>query len=153
MNIRVLPFALLATVTIAGCNTARLGYGGGYGGGYNQQRCIDCGVVTRINVVQSNRSAPTGVGAVIGGVVGAVAGRHISKKTGGSKGNQNISTLGGTAVGALVGNTIQNNVTKDSYDIQVRMDDGRVIVVNQADLGGVTEKAYVRLVSGRVVLR
>lgn len=32
MNIRVLPFALLATVTIAGCNTARLGYGGGYGG-------------------------------------------------------------------------------------------------------------------------
>ncbi|TWP33143.1 peptidoglycan-associated outer membrane lipoprotein precursor, partial [Xylella fastidiosa subsp. fastidiosa] len=42
MNIRILPFALLATVTVAGCNTARLGYGGGYGGGYNQQRCIDC---------------------------------------------------------------------------------------------------------------
>ncbi|AXI83830.1 glycine zipper 2TM domain-containing protein [Xylella taiwanensis] len=153
MNIRVLTFALIATVTVTGCSTAGFGYGTGYRGGYNQQRCNDCGVVTRISVVQSNRTAPTGIGAMIGGVVGAVAGRQISKKTGGSKGNQNLSTLGGAAAGALAGNTIQNNVTGDSYDIQVRMDDGRVIVINQADLGGVTEKSYVRVFNGRVVLR
>ncbi|HHW4679444.1 MAG TPA: glycine zipper 2TM domain-containing protein [Xylella sp.] len=153
MNMRVLSFALIAIVMVAGCNTTRLGYGAGSGSGYNQKRCIDCGVVTRINVVPSNRTAPTGVSAIIGGVVGAVAGRQISKKTGGSKGNQNLSTLAGVTAGALAGNAIQDNVTRDSYDIQVRMDDGRVIVVNQADLGGITEKAYVRLVNGRVVLR
>ena len=48
---------------------------------------------------------------------------------------------------------IQQNVTGNSYDIQVRMDDGRVIVVNQKELGGVRENTYVRVVNGRVVLR
>ncbi|KTF35466.1 peptidoglycan-associated outer membrane lipoprotein precursor, partial [Xanthomonas vesicatoria] len=48
---------------------------------------------------------------------------------------------------------IQNNVTSDSFDVQVRMDDGRVIVVNQRDLAGVRENAYVRVVNGKVVLR
>ena len=40
-----------------------------------------------------------------------------------------------------------------SYDVQVRMDDGRVIMVNQRDLAGVRENAYVRVVNGKVVLR
>ncbi|RBD89564.1 peptidoglycan-associated outer membrane lipoprotein precursor, partial [Xanthomonas oryzae pv. oryzae] len=99
------------------------------------------------------RSAPTGTGAVLGGIVGAVAGRQISKDTGGSTGNKNISAVAGAAAGALAGNAIQNNVTSSSFDVQVRMDDGRVIVVNQRDLAGVRENAYVRVVNGKVVLR
>ena len=91
--------------------------------------------------------------ALIGGIVGAVAGRQISKETGGSKGNKNVSAVAGAAAGALAGNAIQNNVTSDSFDVQVRMDDGRVIVVNQRDLAGVRENAYVRVVNGKVVLR
>ncbi|KOB50749.1 glycine zipper 2TM domain-containing protein, partial [Xanthomonas arboricola] len=127
----------------------------GYDQGYSQPqaRCVDCGIVTRIDEVGPTRSAPTGTGAVLGGIVGAVAGRQISKETGGSKGNKNVSAVAGAAAGALAGNAIQNNVTSDSFDVQVRMDDGRVIVVNQRDLVGVRENAYVRVVNGKVVLR
>jgi len=121
--------------------------------GYSQGRCADCGIVTRIDAVQSNRSAPSATGAVLGGIVGAVAGRTISHETGGSKGNQNVATVLGAGAGAVAGNAIQNNVTGESYDVQVRMDDGRVLVINQRDLNGIRENTYVRVVNGRVVLR
>lgn len=156
MNHRLLAIGLAATTALAGCATTQPGagtYGSDYGPGYSQGRCADCGIVTRIDQLQSNRSAPTGAGAVLGGIVGAVAGRQISKETGGSTGNKNVSAVAGAAAGALAGNAIQNNVTSDSYDIQVKMDDGRVIVVNQKDLGGVRENTYVRIVNGRVVVR
>ncbi|MEE7546731.1 glycine zipper 2TM domain-containing protein [Xanthomonas sp. Kuri4-1] len=164
MNIRLLALGVTATLTLAGCATTQPGYGnaggynnGGYSnGGYNQGapgRCADCGIVTRIDAVQSNRSAPTGTGAVLGGIVGAVAGRQISKETGGSKGNKNVSAVAGAAGGALAGNAIQNRVTGDSYDVQVKMDDGRVLVVNQRDLAGIRENTYVRVVNGKVILR
>lgn len=151
MNTRLLVIGLAVATALAGCATTQPGYGSR--GGYSQGRCVDCGIVTRIDTVQSNRSAPTGTGAVLGGIVGAVAGRQISKETGGSKGNKNVSAVAGATAGALAGNAVQKNVTGDSYDIQVRMDDGRVIVVNQKDLGGVRENTYVRVVNGRVVLR
>lgn len=159
MKIRLLVIGLAATATLVGCATSQPQYGSyrgdrGYDQGQSQQaRCVDCGIVTRIDEVGPTRSAPTGTGAVLGGIVGAVAGRQISKETGGSKGNKNVSAVAGAAAGALAGNAIQNNVTSDSFDVQVRMDDGRVIVVNQRDLAGVRENAYVRVVNGKVVLR
>ncbi len=103
---------------MAGCATSQPGYsnygGGSYNSGnagYSQGRCADCGIVTRIDAVQSNRSAPSATGAVLGGIVGAVAGRTISHETGGSKGNQNVATVLGAGAGAVAGNAIQNNVT------------------------------------------
>jgi outer membrane lipoprotein SlyB len=60
-----------------------------------------------------------------------VAGHEISDHTGGSRGNKNIAAAAGAVGGALAGNQIQKNVTSDTYDISVRMDDGRTIVVNQ----------------------
>ena len=119
----------------------------------SQARCADCGLVTRIDVVASNRSAPSATGAILGGIVGAVAGHEISDKTGGSKGNQNVSAVAGAAAGAMAGNAIQKNVTSDTYNIHVRMDDGRTVVINQRDLGGIRENTYVRVVNGKVVLR
>ena len=164
MKIQLIAAGAIASLALAGCATSP-GYGGGYNGGgnnyggsyggnnYNQNRCADCGIVTRINTVASGRTAPTATGAILGGIVGAVAGHEISDHTGGSKGNQNIAAVAGAAAGALAGNKIQQNVTGDSYDIQVRMDDGRVIMVNQKNLNGVAENAYVRVINGRVVLR
>lgn len=161
MNIRLIALGAVASLALAGCATSPGGSygGGGYSGGgynnagYNQSRCADCGIVTRIDTVASNRTAPAATGAILGGIVGAIAGHEISDHTGGSKGNQNVAAVAGAAGGALAGNRIQQNVTGDSYDIQVRMDDGRVIVVNQKDLGGVRENTYVRVVNGRVVVR
>lgn len=153
MTTRLIFIGLAATaVALAGCSTTQPQYGS-YNPGYTQSRCVDCGIVTRIDAVAPTRSAPTGTGAVLGGIVGAVAGRQISKETGGSKGNKNVSAVAGAAAGAVAGNAIQNNVTSASYDIQVKMDDGRVLMVNQKDLGGVRENTYVRVVNGRVVVR
>ena len=151
----MLGLASLGLLALAACTTTSPNYGyGNTGTSYpSQAQCSDCGIVTRIDVLASNRSAPAATGTVLGGIVGAVAGHEISDKTGGSKGNQNIAAVAGAVGGAMAGNKIQQNVTGNSYDIQVRMDDGRVIVVNQKDLGGIRENTYVRVVNGRVVLR
>ncbi|OFS97337.1 peptidoglycan-associated outer membrane lipoprotein precursor [Stenotrophomonas sp. HMSC10F06] len=161
MKIQLIAAAAVVTVALAGCATTSPGYGssgynngyGNSGGNYNTNRCADCGIVTRINQVASGRSAPSATGAVLGGIVGAVAGHEISDHTGGSRGNKNIAAAAGAVGGALAGNQIQKNVTSDTFDITVRMDDGRTVVVNQRDLGGIRENTYVRVVNGKVILR
>jgi outer membrane lipoprotein SlyB len=160
MQLRILTMMAAGALTLAGCATTSPNNGYGYGGsagGYSSasspRSCADCGIVTRIESVSSNRGAPAGTGAVLGGIVGAVAGHQISEETGGSKGNKNVAAVGGAAAGALAGNAIQNRVTSDTYNITVRMDDGRTVVINQRDLGGVRENTYVRVVNGRVVIR
>lgn len=158
MKTRLLCVAAIGTLALAGCATTspNYGYGQSYPSGNSYppaQSCMDCGIVTRIDAIASGRSAPSATGAVLGGIVGAVAGHEISDKTGGSKGNQNISAAAGAAAGAVAGNAIQKRVTGDTYNIHVRMDDGRTVVVNQRELDGVRENTYVRVVNGRVVIR
>ena len=158
MNMRLLAIGLTAIVALAGCASTSPGYGNsGYGGGYNSapasRYCADCGIVERIDVVSSGRSAPSATGAVLGGIVGAVAGRQISDRTGGSEGNKNVSTVAGAVAGAAAGNAIQNRTTGDTYNVTVRMDDGRRVTISQRDLGGIRENTYVRIQNGRVVLR
>lgn len=158
MKIPLIAASAIASLALAGCATSPSyssggGYNNSYNNGYSQSQCRDCGIVTRIDTVASGRSAPAATGAILGGIVGAVAGHEISDHTGGSRGNKNIAAAAGAAAGAMAGNKIQQNVTGNSYDIQVRMDDGRVVVVNQKDLGGIRENTYVRVVNGRVVLR
>jgi len=162
MNLRQIVIGLATAAALAGCATTQPGYSSYPSGGGNYSnspsysstaRCADCGIVTRIDGVQSTSTAPSATGAILGGIVGAVAGRTISHETGGSKGNENVATVLGAGAGAVAGNAIQKNQTGGSYDIQVRMDDGRVLVVNQRDLGGIRENTYVRVVNGKVVLR
>ena len=108
-----------------------------------RQRPLDLGV----------RQPGGEAGAILGGIVGAVAGRQISDRTGGSEGNKNVATVAGAVAGAAAGNAIQNRTTGDTYNITVRMDDGRRVTINQHDLGGVRENTYVRIQNGRVVIR
>ena len=168
MNIRLIgATALLASLAAAGCATTSPGYGSGYGSnnGYgapqpsSNSSCYDCGTVTRIETTSgSTTNVPNATGAVLGGIVGAVAGHEISDKTGGSKGNRNIATAAGAVAGAFAGNAIQNraqanNGTGGSYNVYVRMNDGRTAVVTQNDLGGIREGSYVRVTNGRAYLR
>jgi len=153
MNHRLLAIAVLTTTALAGCATTAPGYGSRSPAYSQPARCMDCGMITRIDSVAAGRTAPSATGAVLGGIVGAVVGREISGQTGGSKGNKNIATVAGATAGALGGNAIQNRVTGDSYEVHVRMDDGRNVVINQRDVGGLRENTYVRVVNGRVVLR
>jgi outer membrane lipoprotein SlyB len=154
MKIRLLAMSAVASVALAGCATTGPGYGyGSPAPAASSARCYDCGVVTRIDTVASGRTAPSATGAILGGIVGAVAGREISQQTGGSDGNKNLATVAGAVAGATAGNAVQNRVIGDTFDVHVRMDDGRTLVVNQRDIGGLRTNTYVRVVNGKVVLR
>ena len=106
-----------------------------------------------VNIRPGETRLGMATGAVLGGIVGAVAGRQISDRTGGSEGNKNVATVAGAVAGAAAGNASQNRTTGDTYNITVRMDDGRRVTINQHDLGGVRENTYVRIQNGRVVIR
>ena len=159
MKLSHLAPAVLAIATLAGCastggyNTGygNNGYNSGYNNGYQNQQCADCGTITRIMVLDSGRSAPSATGAILGGIVGAVAGHEISDHTGGSRGNKNIAAAAGALAGAAAGNKIQQNTTGVSYDITVRMDDGRVVVVNQKNVEGLGQNSRVRVNGNRVI--
>jgi outer membrane lipoprotein SlyB len=155
MKIRLLAAATaLATLTLAGCATTSPGYSSpGYGSAPAAQ-CYDCGMVTRIDSRARTSGAPAATGAVLGGVVGAVAAREIADNRTDSEGRKNTATVAGAVGGALAGNAIQNTMQSNAvYDIHVRMDNGRTVVVSQFDLGGIRQGSYVRVTNGRAYLR
>jgi outer membrane lipoprotein SlyB len=147
--------ALAACLAAAGCATTSPGYGNtGYGAPppVSSTACYDCGTVTRIEVAATGTSSvPNATGAVLGGIVGAAPGRGHAKSNTDSKGRQNTATVVGAAAGAVVGNAIQNRTQANngSYNVYVRMNDGRTTVVTQNDLGGIREGSYVRVYNGR----
>jgi outer membrane lipoprotein SlyB len=57
-----------------------------------------------------------------------------------------VATAVGAVAGAVAGNAIENRMIAETYNIHVRMDDGRTLVFNRNTLGaGVREGAYVRV--------
>ena len=149
--------ALLACLAAAGCATTSPGYSGGYNAPPpTSGACYDCGTVTRIEVAAVRESnVPNATGAVLGGLVGAAAAREIAKRETDSEGRENTATVAGAVAGAAIGNAIQNRsqANNGSYNVYVRMDNGRTTVVSQNDLGGIREGSYVRVYDGRVWLR
>lgn len=151
MKIRMLAVAAIAATSLAACATQSRapaygydrGYSDPYDRGYAEQRCYDCGRIERIEQVYGARRNSR-AGAVLGGLVGAVAAREIADDS--SEGRQNTATVAGAVAGAVAGNAIENRMNEESYDIHVRMDDGRLLVINRNRLGnGIREGAYVRV--------
>ena len=136
MNFRLIGVAAAAMLAMAGCTTTQ-GYGDGYGYGppasSSTANCYDCGTVTRIDMV--------------GG------GRELADDD--SEGRRNTATVAGAVAGAVAGNAIQNRAqaNNNTYSLTVRMNDGRSVVVQQGELGGIREGSYVRVYNGRAWLR
>lgn len=86
--------------------------------------CTTCGRVESVRTVQ--RAAPaTGMGAVAGGVLGGVLGNQI-----GHGGGRTAATVIGAVGGGYAGHTIEKRTrTETSYQVSVRMDDGRLRTV------------------------
>ena len=151
MKTRLLIAAAL-TASLAACATQSPGYGYStpppsnsayYPSAQQPQQCYDCGQIVRIESVYGARDNSR-AGAVLGGVVGAVAGRELADDE--SDGRQNTATVVGAVAGAVAGNAIENRMIAETYNIHVRMDDGRMLVFNRNTLGaGVREGAYVRV--------
>ena len=149
-----LLIAAALTLTATACTTTAP-RNAGYGGyddrpAYSEpQRCYDCGTVERIEPVYGARSNSR-TGAVLGGVIGAVVAREVP--THGSQGKKNTATVAGAVAGAVAGNAIENKVNEETFDIHVRMDDGRRLVINRNSLGNdIRVGAYVRVDGNRLV--
>ncbi len=146
MKSQLLIAAALATTLAACASSPRSSNDYGYGQqqGYSQpQRCYDCGRVEHIETVYGARTNSR-AGAVLGGLVGAVAAREIPSH--GSDGKKNTATVAGAVVGAVAGNAIENKRNQETFDIHVRMDDGRMQVVNRNSVGnGIRVGSYVRV--------
>lgn len=152
MNIRLLGIAAIAALGMAGC--ASTYPDSRYGGPPpSSASCYDCGTVTRIDMVGTPSNTGTVTGAVLGGVVGAAAGRELADDE--SEGRRNTATVAGAVAGAAAGAAIGRNVSGGgaSYNVHVRMNDGRTVVVSQTDLDGIREGSYVRVYNGRAWVR
>lgn len=155
MKTGLIGTVLAASVALAGCATSP-GYSSGYGNsGYGNSgygapaNCYDCGTVTRIESVGSNGS-PNIAGPLIGGVVGAVAAKELARRNTDSEGRRNVAIGAGAVGGALAGNAIQNRTEgNNSYNVHVRMQDGRTTVLSQRDVSGLREGSNVRVQNGQ----
>jgi outer membrane lipoprotein SlyB len=109
-------------------------------------RCYDCGRVERIDAVYGARQN-THTGAVLGGIVGGVLGNQVGKGDG-----KKAATVAGVVGGAVAGNAIEKKMNQQTFDITVRMDNGRVIVINQNTLpSGLRIGSAVRVSNGRIL--
>jgi len=156
MKFRMICIAATAALAAAGCASTSPGYNSGYGGGYGNNtapssRCYDCGTIVAIEQATATQGSNI-VGPVLGGIVGAVAAKELARKNTDSQGRRNVATAAGAAGGAIAGNAIQNRVEggRAGYNIHVRMDDGRTVVIHQNDVGGLRNGSYVRVQNGYV---
>jgi outer membrane lipoprotein SlyB len=153
LNLGIAGLVAASTLAVTGCATSGYGSSGaGYGStspGYGSQpaNCADCGVITRIEPIQTGSAAPNATGAILGGLVGAVAGRELADDE--SKGRQNNATVAGAAAGAVAGNAVQNSV-QTKYEVYVRMNDGRTSRVTLNNVTGLQVGEPVRVSNGRI---
>ena len=143
----------LLTAAIVGLGLAACSSPGSYHEGYRtdsvdriSSNCYDCGVVQNIQSYAGERHA-SGAGAVAGAVIGGVIGNQV-----GSGNGKKAATVAGAVAGGLAGNAIEKNMSETWYEINVRMSDGRQVVVTQHELDGVHEGSAVIIRDGRAVL-
>ena len=102
------------------------------------ERCNSCGEVIDINRFYDERrkSSSSGTG---GAVVGAIVGGLLGNQVGGGTGKK-VATVAGAVAGGVAGKRIAENRSGGSgdwYEVIVRMDTGRRVVLQQDELDGV----------------
>jgi outer membrane lipoprotein SlyB len=107
--------------------------------------CSDCGVIESVREVSVHRR-PSGVGLIGGALVGGLLGNAI----GGGRGRA-LTTVGGAAGGAYVGNQIEKNHDSGTgFAVVVRMDDGRKHTLHYGRMPQWREGDRVRYEHGHV---
>jgi outer membrane lipoprotein SlyB len=100
--------------------------------------CSSCGVVERIDRVFRTAEQTAKAATVLDGVVG----QALDSERAGT----------GTAKAAVTGGATTTRTTP-MYELVVRMDDGRSVVLLQRDLSGIREGAIVSIRDGRAHLQ
>lgn len=102
-----------------------------YDGRY--ERCRSCGEVIDINRFHDGRGRTSGGGAVAGAIIGGLLGNQV-----GSGSGRKVATVAGAVAGGVAGNRIEERRRGGtSYEVVVRMDNGRRVVLHQDELDGV----------------
>jgi outer membrane lipoprotein SlyB len=111
----------------------------------SKPRCMDCGVISAINVVEV-KGQGTGLGAVGGGAAGAVVGHEVVDGK-----HQTLATVAGAAVGAIAGHEIEKHArTKKRFDMSVRMEDGTTKTISTETEPALKVGQRVRMTSAGV---
>lgn len=145
MRLRNLLIAALTLLVLSACATSPPQRSYGHSGYVS--RCASCGVVEGIERVYGERQS-TGAGAVVGGIIGGVLGNQV-----GSGSGRRAATAAGAIAGGVAGNAIERDIrSAPRYEIHVRMDDGRRLVVTQRELQGIRQGAAVQIRGNQIVL-
>jgi outer membrane lipoprotein SlyB len=109
-------------------------------------RCDSCGVVESVQTVQL-KGEGTGVGAVAGGIIGGVLGHQM----GGGSGKDAMTVIGAVG-GGVAGHEIEKRQrATTAYELRVRMSDGSLRTVTQAQALAVGQA--VRVEGDQAVVR
>ena len=146
MKTRILTAALLA-LGLGACATDGYDRTNYRDSSYRGTNCYDCGVVQRIESYTGEPRRTTGAGAVAGAVIGGAIGNQV-----GSGDGKKAATVAGAVAGGFAGNAIEKNTDRTWYDLTIRMNDGRTVVVTQNDLDGLREGSQVIIRDGRAKL-
>jgi outer membrane lipoprotein SlyB len=107
--------------------------------------CANCGNIESIRTI-TTRASGSGVGAGAGAVLGGLLGHQIGGGTG-----QQLATVAGAVGGAVVGNQVEGNMkATTSYEIRVRLDDGKVRTFHQHNTPAWRTGERVRIVKGSI---
>ena len=105
--------------------------------------CNNCGNIESIRQI-TTRAQGSGLGAGAGAVLGGLLGNQV----GGGHGRQ-LATVAGAVGGAVVGNQVEGNMNAHhSYEIRVRLDNGKYRTFHQNNAPGWRDGDRVRIVNG-----
>ena len=105
--------------------------------------CANCGNIESIRTI-TTRAQGSGLGAAGGAILGGLLGTQV----GGGHGRQ-LATVAGAVGGAVVGNQVEGNMKANhSYEIRVRLDDGKVRTFHQHGVPQWHTGDRVRIVKG-----
>lgn len=112
----------------AGCETSSQGSKTYTRGQAQQQMDVYTGTVLNVEKV-TIEPEETGGGSAVGAIAGGVAG-----STAGSGRGSTLAAVGGSLLGAAVGSKAEQNMrTKAALELEVELDDGRIMVIVQEE--------------------
>lgn len=133
---------VLATMALAGCQTTSQGGRTVTRDQAQRPLTVYNGTVLRVADVQI-QGRETGVGAVGGAVVGGIVGSTIGAGRG-----RTLATTGGALAGAAGGSAVeQRRATRPGLEIEVELDDGRIMAIVQEKDDDFIVGDRVRLIS------
>jgi outer membrane lipoprotein SlyB len=105
--------------------------------------CANCGNIESIRTI-TTRAEGSGLGAGAGAVLGGLLGNQV-----GSGHGRQLATVAGAVGGAVAGNQIEGSMKANtSYEIRVRLDNGKYRTFHQTRAPGWRDGERVRIVNG-----